>query len=647
MGENYLISQSRSRRDSQLSTHKLRSWIEIDLSAFRHNYLALTGFLPADTAVMQIVKADAYGHGALEIARTAIESGAGALGVANADEGALLRYNGFDLPILILSPALICEIPLIIENNLTPAVSDPLFARILADSVDHEFPVHLNIDTGMGRSGINLSEARQLYELCRNLPNLFIEGIFTHFAAAENDHDFTCEQITLFERFLAELPQIPRYIHSANSSAVLNKPLPTGNLVRLGALSYGFYTDNLQKKKIDLKPVLSFKSQILQIKSAQAGDYIGYNRTYCCDRDTRYAVIPVGYADGYDFLLGNKAKVLAGNSLCPVIGKVSMDMIAIDISKAEIIEYGDEVLLVGAVPKLRVEEVAALYGGSPYELLCQTGRRAPRFYFDKGELVSSAPLLRREFVSFDYNNSKLNTIIEAAVRQRLQSREIASFVFDDLLKNIFSDQDNNIFFRRNFVHNITFRLPDSDDMADYFITDTTLSYQKKLTSTSFRIACADNEESLAQYFKANDVEYRWLLDTRLKLSPDTFKLVSAKINDIELYSSIKLVNNCLEITCYNEKLNSLIGTEVEYTINTKTWYPQDYHQLTVYISGITQGFALNFKYPQCLKIENIIPILAGKNKFPDVRQRHCSAEISSPHWLFPSSGIVFVYNRET
>ncbi len=624
----------------------LRSWIEIDLSAFRHNFIALSKFLSPDTKIMQIVKADAYGHGALEIAKTALDCGASALGVANADEGALLRYHGFDIPILILSPALISEIPLIIENQLIPSISDLDFASLFNDHATDNYPIHINIDTGMGRSGVNYSQAMELYEFCRSLPNLSIQGIFTHFSAAENDPEFSQQQIDLFCHIIAQLPKIPQFVHSANSSAVINSTSSPGNLVRFGALTYGFYTDPSQKAIIDLQPVLKFKSRISQIKSAQKGDYIGYNRTFACPHDLRYAIIPVGYADGYDYLLSNCGKVLINDCLLPVIGKVSMDMIAVDLTDAPQSKLDDEAILLGQAPHLRVEDVAALYHGSPYELLCQTGRRAPRFFYDKGELISSAPLLRREFVSSDYNDDKLNRIIEAAVRQRLQSSEIAGFVYHDLLKNIFSDQDNNIHFRHDFRHSISFSISDDPEMKDYYLTQTTLSYHKILNASSFRIACANNEDNLAAYFQKPDVEYRWLLDNSLALSPDSFRLLSAKVNDIELYSSTRIINNCLEITCYNEKLTSLTGNEVEFTINTLTWYPRNYHQLTVYITGITHKFSLNFTFPPNLIMESIIPVLSGKNKFPALHTTDTSATVSSNEWVFPSSGIIFVYNTK-
>jgi alanine racemase len=630
----------------QFPVHEQRTWIEIDITAFRHNIFALKKFIPPDHKIMQIVKADAYGHGALEIAKTAIECGAHSLGVANADEGALLRYHGFNVPILILSPSLISEIPLILENELIPSVSDSHFAIVFDQEASHDYPVHINVDTGMGRSGVYLTDAELFFNFCHNLKNIHIQGVFTHFAASENDPQYSQSQSVAFKNFIDNLPYVPEFIHSANSSALTNQSLIAGNLVRIGALSYGFYTHHSQKDIIDLLPVLKFKSRISLIKSAEKGDYIGYNRTYCCPDDLKYAIIPAGYADGYDFLLSNCGKVLINNALMPVIGKVSMDMIAVAITPHTPAVIGDEVILLGQHPHLRVEDVAAIYHGSPYELLCQTGRRAPRFYYDKGRLISSAPQLRRGFVSSDYNDAKLNRIIESAVRQRLQGSDIASFVYQDLLKNIFSDQDNNIPFRYDFRHTITFSNSLVSDMKDYYLTSTTLTYYKVINNSSFRIACANNENNLADYFRKPNVEYRWLLDESLAISPETFQLVSARINDIELYSSTRMVNNCLEITCFHEKLNELIGKKVKFSLNTITWYPKKYHRLSVFISDITCGFNLNFSFPPELVLENITPVLSGKKKSLDIETSDDSASISSPAWLFPTSAVIFVYSSK-
>lgn len=620
-----------------------RSWIEINLSAFADNFTALKKMAGKDKLIMQIVKADAYGHGAAEIAQTALENGAHSLGVANADEGALLRYQGINCPILILSPSLLPEIPLIVENELTPSVHDLAFVKALSGFVNSPYPVHLNIDSGMGRSGIRLLEVKEIINEIQKLDNVNLEGIFTHYSSAENDREFTKKQTEAFNAILSELTIKPAYVHYANSSAVISlAPLP-GNLVRIGALSYGFYTDDSQKDLIDLKPVMSFYSRISQIKMIEKGEYVGYNRTYKCQRTTKTAIIPIGYADGYDFLLSNCGKVAVKNKLYPVIGKVSMDMIIIDITGSEDVKLGDEVLLMGNAEDLKVEQLTGLYGGSPYEMLCQTGRRARKLFYKEGELISSVPRLRREFVSFDYDHQKLNRIIESAISQRLQSSEIADFITEDLIKNIFRDRDHKIHYRHDFYHSISFLEKQSEKYPQYFTVNTELRYKKVLSGSKFIITCAKSEQELAKYLRKPEVEYRWLLDSQLSLDAETFHVNEVQVNGINLTTEYLQKDNCLEIHCQSKDIESFEGKEVEFNISTTTFYPRSYHQLSVFITDITCGYEIEFKYPANLKIENTIPIFSGREKFPGQRKEDGSLIVSSEDWVFPLSGIVFVY----
>ena len=622
----------------------LRSWVEIDLTAFTANFLALKALLSPGIDVMQIVKADGYGHGAGEIATKALECGSTCLGIANADEGAILRLQGFTCPIIILSPSLISEIPVIIENNLTPSVSDLQFALAMNRLASEEYNIHINIDSGMGRSGIRIDEAFEIYSQINFLENICIEGIFTHFAASESDAGYTQSQINAFNKFLEKLPVLPKYIHYANSSTLLSPIEIPGNMVRLGALTYGFYTDISQKEQIILQPVMNFKSRIIQLKTARKGEYIGYNKTYCCKEDLHYAIIPVGYADGYDHLLSNLGKVAVAGKISQVIGKVSMDMIAIDVSGISVVSTGMEVQLLGNIASIRVEEISALYGGSPYELLCQTGRRAKRLFYEQGNLVASTPRLRREFVSTDYDDKKLNRIIEAAIAQRLQSSEIADFVTEDLINNIFKDRDKQIFYRHGFRHKITFLDEQRKGFEKYYIVKTELSYRKMLSGSHFVIACANNEENLSGYFLQPEVEYRWLLDNLLPLTRESFLVDNVYVNDIKMETSYQINNECLEIHCSNDALKAFVDHEADFLITTTTFYPRSYHQLSVFITDITCGYAIEFNYPENLNIENTIPIFSGRNKFPLLDKLERKIIASSEDWVFPLSGIVFVYD---
>ncbi len=385
------------------------------------------------------------------------------------------------------------------------------------------------------------------------------------------------------------------------------------------------------------------KSTCIHIKEIPEGATVGYNQTWKAHRKTRYAVIPVGYADGYDFLLSNKGKVLIEGKLCPVIGKVSMDMICVDLTDAPEIQCGAEVILLGnGYEDLRVENLAGLYNGSSYELLCQVGRRAKRYYYEAGRLVTAAPLSRRDFVSSDYPNSKLNQIIQSAIAQRINSEEMSELIFREILRVFFYNQDRDIRYRKDFRHHILFT--ESSD-KDYWKAETTLSFSKTLQRDFFLVACANSDKALKEYFKKNDVEYRWLMDGNFQLNPSTFQLSSVKVNDIELVTRINFKAEAMEIRCSHPELKNIIGQEVRYEINTITLYPKSSHQLSIFITELTHGVQISFSYPETLKQIECVPFFAGQNKYPKITtyKNTISVTTKSEEWVFPQSGVVFAY----
>jgi len=628
-----------------------RSWTEIDLTNFEENIKELKKFFHPQADFMQIVKADAYGHGAFQIAKKAIEYGAISLGIANLQEGLLLRYQGIKIPIVILSPSLENEIEQILENNLIPTISTLDFAEKLSKSGTCK--IHINIDTGMGRSGFHYEKALEKINEIKKLSSLEIEGIFSHFSSAEENPEFTKLQSDRFEAILTKLDIIPKYIHISNSSGVVTFPNKYTNLVRLGLLSYGIYSNTEMKDKVSLKPVMTFKSHVTQIKNAKKADSIGYNRTFIVSKDMNYAVLPVGYADGYDFLLSNKGKVVIKDQVCNIVGKISMDMIAVDISTVADIKVGDEVILLGdANVNISAENLTSLYDGLSYELLSQIGRRAKRYYKENGKIIDSSPLLRRDFMPKDFSDDKLGNIIETAIEQRLQSKEIANLVHEDILKRLFAEKDKDIQYRRNFKHSIKFEEPKKSPFErgnkrgftdDFYLTRTTLSFTKKLHNDYFSVACAKTEADLEKYFMRNDVEYRWLLDNSIDLEKMFFNVTSVKVNDIELYNEMKIADGCIEIKCYHPNLKNLAGKEVDFSISTKTYYPKSSHQLSVYIIEMTQGVDISFESD--LKNVEAVPIFSGKSKFPKILKTKNKISISTDNdeWVFPTSGVVFVY----
>ncbi|MCK4956006.1 MAG: alanine racemase [Candidatus Cloacimonetes bacterium] len=619
-----------------------RSWTEIDLDNFEYNLKQLTQFLPDNVSFMQIVKADAYGHGAFEIASHAIKNGAKYLGVANVEEGGLLRYQGITTPILVLSPSLVSEIPKLLEHKLTPTVSSYQFAEALNDATTDEINIHLNIDTGMGRSGFSMTDISNLETFPKTYDKLKIEGIFSHYASSENDTEFSWQQTEIFKRFLNKLSYKPKYIHIANSAAVITAKNDFCNLVRIGLLSYGIYCNEKIKKLVNLKPVMTFKTKIGQIKFAQAGDSIGYNRTFIASKDTKFAILPVGYADGYDYLLSNCGKVLVKDKICNIIGKVSMDMPAIDISEIENIAVGDEAILIGADRnEIRAENIVANYSGSAYELLCQIGRRAKRYYRNHGKIIASSPLLRRDFVSTDFSDSKLNSIIEAAMQERLQSKQVANIIYSEVLKKYFIEHDNDIHYRKNFNH--TIYLEESEKFSEYYQVRTELSFNKKLRNDYITVACATTENKLEKYFMRNDVEYRWLLDENFALNEEYFRVCKVKINNLELEHKLLNNDNCIEIRCSHPDLKNLIGEEVDFSISTKTYYPKKAKQLSVYLIEMTKGVEIKLVHHGILQNVEAVPIFSGRCKFPKISSNKDSISISSEkEWVFPTSGVVFV-----
>jgi alanine racemase len=622
-----------------------RSWTEIDLDAYEHNINQLKEFLHPGCRWMQIVKADAYGHGAYRIAQEAVRLGAQMLGVANADEGALLRHQGIELPILILSPSLLSEIPQIVQHNLIPSIGSLDFAQQLNDALDAPIDVHINLDSGMGRCGLSRRDVAAFSWKITELQNLTIKGVFSHFASSEKDLDYSALQVVRFMQDIEELACMrPTFKHIANSTGVITALPPWTDMVRLGLLTYGIYSDPSLVDDIELKPVMHFKSRISQIKRAFPGETIGYNRTYKARGYLTYGIVPVGYADGYDYLLSNRGSVLIHGASCPVIGKVSMDMIAVDLQNATRPAVGDEVTLLGSGP-LRAEHIAALYGGSPYELVCQIGRRARRYYYARGRQVDSSPLLRRDFVPTDFSDSKLSSIIETAIEQRIQSKEIASMIYDDVLKQFFVNKDREVHYRRDFRHSIVFSEAPQPHQDAYYLAETTLEFDKVLQHPHFVVACATSEDVLERYFQRDDVEYRWLLDGKITLSDEYFSVTEVRVNGGSLRTEASIVDGCLEIVCSHPDLENLRGQSAHFAISTRTLYPKASHQLSVYLIDITRGATISFQHHAAQGAIEPIPIFAGRSKFPVTTTiEHGFMVQSAPdEWIFPTSGVVFVY----
>ncbi|NLL62345.1 MAG: alanine racemase [Candidatus Atribacteria bacterium] len=343
------------------------AWLEIDLDAVKENVQNIRNWIGAQRKIMGIVKGNAYGHDAIEISKIILEHGADELAVAKIEEGLFLRRNNIKAPILVLGAPLKEQFNLYFDNQLKPTVCDlESIYRFndIAAKLQQKIKIHLKIDTGMARLGLSVSEIKDILSNIKRMPNIIIEGVYTHFSTSdEKDKEYTYYQFRLFQRIIDLMIDsiTPKpYFHAANSGAILDLPETWLDMVRPGCLIYGLYPSNEVKKNITLTPALSFKSRIAFLKVVPAESFIGYGKTFYTKRETVIATLPVGYADGYDRWLSNQGEVLIRGEKAPVIGRVCMDQMMIDVTGLGSMEVGDEVVLWGKQggKTISVEDIA-------------------------------------------------------------------------------------------------------------------------------------------------------------------------------------------------------------------------------------------------------------------------------------------------
>ena len=362
------------------------AYLEIDLSAISTNIAAVQNFVAPQTEVLSVVKANAYGHGIKPVAKAALKGGASALGVALVQEGIVLRKSGIRAPIVVLAPALPEQAEDIVTHNLSQTVSDRETLNALetaAKSCKTRASVHLKIDTGMSRVGISPEETTLFARMIAESPHLNFEGISTHIAwERAEDMDKARHQIDRFNTCLSKLSDVSiRWRHAANSAMTSHLPGAHFDLVRVGLLTYGIPPSQGAGKLI-LSPALSLKAHITQIRDLPAGQTLSYGGTFTLTRPSRIALVPIGYADGYNRRLSNRAHVLICGQPCPVVGTICMDMILIDITHVPRAQPGEEVVLIGQQAKhtITVANLAQWADGIPHEVVSQFGARLPRHY---------------------------------------------------------------------------------------------------------------------------------------------------------------------------------------------------------------------------------------------------------------------------
>ncbi|MCJ7665817.1 MAG: alanine racemase [Actinobacteria bacterium] len=383
---------------------KRYAWAEIDLASLDHNIRLIKAAGSCEGAgIMAVVKADAYGHGAIEVSRQALKSGAGALGVVLVEEGIDLRNAGIGATIYVLGECSPYSVADAVKNRLILTVNSVASAEVfsgIVEKVGGNLVVNINIDTGMNRVGIDWRDAAGAVSKIRKIRGLNVEGIFSHFScASEENEDFSRLQWERFSKVQKEIenhhPDKNNIYHFANSAAFFRFPFSRLDMVRIGLSLYGlnpysgkwnkWTSEETGKVVSGLRPVLSLKSRISFIKKTGKGEPISYCGTFKTKAESVIATIPVGYADGYNRLLSNRAKVLIGGMEAPVVGNITMDQFMVDITsiaKVKKVTCGDEVVLIGrsGSKEILADDIAALTGTINYEVVCMIASRIPRVY---------------------------------------------------------------------------------------------------------------------------------------------------------------------------------------------------------------------------------------------------------------------------
>lgn len=367
-----------------------RSWAEIDLDALRENLAWIRHRVGPRVKIMTVVKADAYGHGLKQIAALLMQSGTDVFGVANLTEAQNIRMVGSGWPILMLGACLPSEMEIAVRDDVMVSVSSIEEAEQFSAAAVKQGKLgglHIKIDTGMGRLGVCPKEAVNLWKKIQRLPNVTTRGVYTHFASAEDDADFSRTQKRRFARVLKTLPrEALEYVHASNSAGLLLEPEAHYNTVRPGLLVYGILPSGRRQIISDLqhqlRPVLSWKCRVSLVKKIRRGTPLSYGRSFVAPKAMRVATLTAGYGDGLLRAGSNRARVLIGGELCPVLGRITMDQTLVDVSRVGAVAPGDEVVLVGRQGhrEITVDQLAHWCRTIPWETLTAITARVPRIY---------------------------------------------------------------------------------------------------------------------------------------------------------------------------------------------------------------------------------------------------------------------------
>jgi alanine racemase len=381
------LKKSLPQRLPKNMAHFRPTWAEISRGAFSSNLKSIASSVNSGTRVLAVLKADGYGHGALPLAEAAVQGGVFGIGVSSLEEGIHLREGGIKAPILILAGIFPLEnFEIAREFKLTPTVASLEAAQALqkvAQQSNTRLSFHLKVDTGMGRIGVSPAGAKAVLDWTLQEPSLSLEGVYTHFATADSDLEFMNEQLKLFRDVIheVEIRKFPNVVvHSANTAAIFSNNESHFNLVRPGLGLFGYSTVVLPNA-LSLFPVLSWHTKVIFLKKVPANTSISYSGTFRTSKESEIATLPVGYADGVPLRVSNIGSVLINGRRCPIVGRVTMDHIMVNVTGLEC-NVGDEVILIGSQDqeKLTAQDWAGWAGTNAYEILCGISKRVPRIY---------------------------------------------------------------------------------------------------------------------------------------------------------------------------------------------------------------------------------------------------------------------------
>lgn len=381
-----------------------RTWAEVDVDAIKHNYKVIRNAVDEQAQIMCVIKADAYGHGAVFLGKLYEKIGADRFAVSNIEEALQLRENGISLPVLILGYTPASMAGVLAENNISQAVFSEEYAEELSEEAvkqNVKVKIHIKMDTGMSRIGFmyqnkerDSSSLKAVKNACL-MSGLEVEGIFTHFAVSDEGDEgrnATIHQLECFADAVQRLKEEGLHfdvVHCSNSGAVIDYKQAHFNCVRAGIILYGLSPSKKLEGRLELHPAMQIKSVIAQVKTIEPGTPVSYGGTFVADKPIRLATVPIGYADGYTRCLGNRAYMTVNGKKAPVVGRVCMDQLMLDVSGIDNVRSGDEVIVIGNGENntLSFDDVAELTGTINYELVCLVGKRVPRVYIRHGEDV--------------------------------------------------------------------------------------------------------------------------------------------------------------------------------------------------------------------------------------------------------------------